>query len=407
MLNSPQHSAPNESALNDIVILDLSRVLAGPYATMLLGDYGARIIKVEQPGRGDDTRRWGPPFTENGESAYFFAANRNKESITINLKSEAGRTVLRDLVKRSDVLVENFRVGLMESLGLDFPSLHEDNPGLIYCAITGYGQTGPYRERPGYDVVVEAQGGIMSITGAADGEPAKVGVAIVDVTTGLHAASAILSALHHRNRTGQGQYIDLALFDTQLSWLINIASSYLVSQQPPRRYGNGHPSIVPYQTVPTADGLLMLAVGNDGQFEKLCGVIQRPDWVADERFATNPARVQHREILIPQLETIFQARPTAHWYEQLIEAGVPCGPVNDIPTALADPQTAARAMVQHVEHPQTGSIPQLGPVAKMSGTPPSIHLPPPLLGEHTDAVLRDLLGYSEERIAQLRTDGAL
>lgn len=400
-------SSLHNRALNDLIVLDLSRVLAGPYATMLLGDFGARIIKVEQPGRGDDTRRWGPPFTENGESAYFLAANRNKESITLNLKSEAGRAVLCELARRADVLVENFRVGLLESLGMGYSSLHEINPRLIYCAITGYGQTGPYRERPGYDVVIEAQGGIMSITGAADGEPAKVGVAIADVTTGLHAVSAILAALHHRSQTGEGQYIDLALFDTQLSWLVNIASGYLVSQQPPRRYGNGHPSIVPYQTVPTADGLLMLAVGNDGQFAKLCEAIQRPDWISDARFATNPARVQHRETLIPWLETIFQARPTAYWYERLIEAGVPCGPVNDIPAALADPQTAAREMVQHVEHPQTGSIPQLGPVAKMSVTPPAIHLPPPLLGEHTDAVLRDLLGYSDERIAGLRADGAL
>jgi crotonobetainyl-CoA:carnitine CoA-transferase CaiB-like acyl-CoA transferase len=396
-----------KSALENIVILDLSRVLAGPYATMMLGDFGARVIKVEQPGRGDDTRRWGPPFTENGESAYFFAANRNKESITLNLKSEAGRDVLRDLVRRADVLVENYRSGMMDGLGVGYSSLHEINSGLIYCAITGYGQNGPYRDRPGYDVVIEAQGGLMSITGPADGEPSKVGVAIVDVTTGLHAVIAILAALRHRDHTGQGQYIDLALFDTQLSWLINVASSYLLSGNAPRRYGNGHPTIVPYQTVPTADGLLMLAVGNDGQFALLCRALERPEWIDDPQFATNPARVENRDVLVPALEAIFRTRTTAAWYEHLTAAGVPCGPVNDIPTALGDPQAAARQMVQSVEHPQTGTIPQLGPVAKMSGTPPSIHAPPPLLGEHTDAVLADFLGYSAGKIAELRDAGAL
>lgn len=394
-------------ALSDLTVLDLSRVLAGPYATMLLGDYGAHVIKVEQPGRGDDTRQWGPPFTQNGESAYFFCANRNKRSITLNLKSEAGRTVLRDLARKADVLVENFKTGMMDGLEIGYLSLRESNPRLIYCAITGYGHTGPYRHRPGYDIAIEAQGGIMSITGEADGEPSKVGVAIVDITSGMHAVMAILAALHHRERTGEGQFIDIALFDTQLSWLANVASSYLVSGEPPQRFGNGHASIVPYQTFPTASGLLMLAVGNDRQFATLCQTIGRPEWSSDPRFALNRARVQNREILLPLLEQVFQQRSAAEWYEVLIEAGVICSPVNDIPTALADPQAVARNMVQQVVHPVTGVIPQLGPVAKMSATPPQVNAPPPLLGEHTDEVLRNFLGYEEERIAYLHEIGAL
>ena len=394
-------------ALSDIVVLDLSRVLAGPYGTMMLGDFGARVIKVERPTGGDDTRQWGPPFTENGESAYFFSANRNKESVTINFKSDDGRSVLRDLVRNADILVENYKVGSLESLGLDYESLQKVNPRLIYCSITGYGQTGPYRKRPGYDVAIEAQGGIMSITGEADGEPSKVGVAIVDITSGLHALVAILAALHHRERTGKGQHIDIALYDTQLSWLANVASAYLVSGQSPKRYGNGHASIVPYQTIPTADGLLMLAIGNDSQFERLCQLLGKPEWSEDVRFATNPQRVAHRKELIHALEEIFRTRSVAEWYELLVDKGVICTPVNDIPTALADPQAQARDMVQMVEHPETGMIPQLGPVAKMSETPPAISAPPPLLGEHTDAVLRNLLGYSTSKIAQLRASGAI
>ncbi len=394
-------------SLSDILVLDLSRVLAGPYATMLLGDFGARVIKVEQPGSGDDTRRWGPPFTANGESAYFFSANRNKESITIDLKHPQGQALVRELAGQADVLVENFKAGTLDRLGLGFSSLHEKNPGLIYCAITGYGQTGPYRDRPGYDTIIQAQGGVMSITGPVDseddpGDPFKVGVAIVDVSTGLHATVAILAALHHRTQTGQGQYIDIALFDTQLSWLVNVASAYLVSGQAPKRYGNAHASIVPYQTMPTADGWLMLAVGNDGQFAALCQALNVEELSKDARFATNPQRVQHRAVLIPLLEARFRTHSTAYWQEQLLAAGVPCGPVNDIPSALADPQALARQMVQVVEHPVTGSVPLLGPVAKLSTTPAQIRSAPPLLGEQTDQILYELLGYTTERVAELR-----
>ena len=301
-------------ALSHITVLDLSRVLAGPYATMTLGDYGAEVIKVEQPGRGDDSRHWGPPFTEGGQSAYFLCTNRNKRSLTLNLKSEAGQKIFRRLAAQADVIVENFKAGGMERLGLGYEGLRTDNPGLIYCAITGYGQTGPDRALPGYDTVIQAQGGIMSVTGptseGTDGEPMKVGVAIVDITAGLQAAVAILTALQHRDRTGEGQQIDIALYDTQLSWLANVASGYLLSGDPPRRYGNAHGTVVPYQTFPTADGHLMLAVGNDAQFASLARVVGEPGWADDERFATNPARVRFREKLIPALADYFRQRAT-------------------------------------------------------------------------------------------------
>jgi crotonobetainyl-CoA:carnitine CoA-transferase CaiB-like acyl-CoA transferase len=400
-------------ALADLLVIDLSRVLAGPYAAMQLGDLGARVIKVEQPGSGDDTRRWGPPFTANGESAYFFAANRNKESITLNLKKDRGRALLYRLVEQADVVIENFRVGLPKRLGIDYLSLHEINPRLIYLSLTGYGQTGPYRDRPGYDTIIQAQGGVMSITGpiagpaGEAGEPFKVGVAVTDVTAGLHATIAILAALHHRERTGEGQYIDIALFDTQLSWLVNVASAYLVSGAPPARQGNAHASIVPYQTMPTVDGWLMLAVGNDGQFFLLCESLGFANLAADPRFATNPQRVANRATLIPLLEARFRTRPTAEWLEILLAAGVPCGPVNDIPTALADPQTQARQMVQTVEHPVTGSIPQLGPVPKLNRTPAEIRTPPPLLGEQTEAILREFWALDDEEISELRESGVI
>jgi crotonobetainyl-CoA:carnitine CoA-transferase CaiB-like acyl-CoA transferase len=311
------------------------------------------------------------------------------------------------MMRRADVVLENFKAGVMAELGLDYATMQPLNPGLIYCSITGYGQTGPYRDRPGYDVVVEAQGGIMSITGPADGEPSKVGVAIVDMTTGMQAVIAILAALHHRVHTGLGQYLDLALLDTQLSWLANVAGAYLVSGQPPQRQGNAHASIVPYQTLPTADGWIMLGAGNDQQFARLCAVLAHPEWADDPRFATNPARVQHRAILIPLLEAELRRGVTVQWVERLLAAGIPCGPVNDIPTALADPQVAARGMVQTVVHPVTGEIPMIGPAAKLSATPAAIRRPPPLLGEHTDQVLAGWLGYSEAQICTWRAEGVI
>jgi crotonobetainyl-CoA:carnitine CoA-transferase CaiB-like acyl-CoA transferase len=394
-------------ALDDLLILDLSRVLAGPYATMQLGDYGARIIKIEQPGRGDDTRQWGPPFTPSGESAYYLSANRNKQSVTLDLKTERGRQIVGDLTQRADVLVENFKVGTMDGLGLGYATLRQDNPSLIYCAITGYGQTGPYRDRPGYDTVIQAQGGIMSITGPADGAPSKVGVAIADIMAGMYAAQAILAALHHRTRSGEGQYIDIALFDAQLGWLANVASAYLLSGKPPQRQGNAHSTIVPYQPFPTADGVIMLAVGNDRQFAAVCRVLDQPQWATDERFATNPARVRHRDQLVPLVEAVFRTQSTDVWINQLLAAGVPCGPVNDIPTALADVQTQARGMVQTVAHPAAGPIELVGPAPKLSATPTAIHSHPPMLGEHTDQVLQELLGYTVEQCAALRAEGVV
>lgn len=394
-------SNPLPGALDGLLVVDLTRVLAGPYATMLLADFGARVIKVEQPGRGDESRHWGPPFTADGESAYYLSVNRNKQSLTLDLKHEAGREILRTLVRRADIVVENFKVGTMEALGLGYPALAAFNPGLIYCAITGYGQTGPYRHRPGYDTVIQAQGGIMSVTGPPEGEPFKVGVAVVDITAGLYAATSILAALHHRERTGEGQFVDIALFDVQLGWLANVASAYLVSGQSPGRHGNAHAAIVPYQPFPTADGRLMLAVGNDGQFAALCQVLGHAEWAEDSRFATNPARVEHRAHLLPMLEATFRTLPTHEWIELLLEAGVPCGPVNDIPAALADPQATARAMVQAVRG--TGAeLRTVGPVPKLSATPPTIRSAPPALGADSDSLLRELLGYSDDQIAALR-----
>lgn len=397
-------------ALSHIKVLDLSRVLAGPYAAMLLGDYGADVVKIEQPGRGDDSRHWGPPFTEGGQSAYFLCANRNKRSLTLNLKTEAGRGIFLRLAAQADVVVENFKTGGMQRMGLGYDSLRAENPGLIYCAITGYGQTGPDRALPGYDTVIQAQGGIMSITGPASGgggEPFKVGVAIVDITAGLQAAVAIMAALQYRARTGEGQQIDIALYDTQLSWLANVASGYLLSGDPPRRYGNAHGTVVPYQIFATADGHLMLAVGNDGQFAALARAVGEPSWPEDERFATNPARVQHRDVLIPALSSHFGTRPTGAWIDALRAAGVPCGPVNDIPTALDTPQARQRQMVQSVTDGNGDRIPLVGPVPKLDGTPAEIFRPPPLLGEHTDALLQERLAISAEEIVLLRQDGVI
>jgi crotonobetainyl-CoA:carnitine CoA-transferase CaiB-like acyl-CoA transferase len=333
------------AALSDLLVLDLSRVLAGPHAAMLLGDYGARVIKIEQPGRGDDTRHWGPPFTASGESAYYLGTNRNKESITLDLHTAQGQEILRGLVRRADVLVENFKAGTMQRLQLGYETLRVINSGLIYCAITGYGYDGPYRERPGYDTVIQAQSGLMSITGPVDGPPSKVGVAITDLLAGMYAVSAILAALHHRTRTGDGQFVDIALFDAQLGSLANVASSYLVSKESPARHGNAHSTIVPYQPFATANGTLMLAVGNDRQFAALCRVLDHEEWATDERFRTNPQRVRHRTDLVPLLEAAFSTATTEAWEARLLAAGVPCGPVNDIPIALADDQAQARRMV--------------------------------------------------------------
>lgn len=391
--------------LDDIRILDLSRVLAGPYCTMLLADYGADVVKIEEPGHGDGTRSWGPPWVGE-QSAYFLSANRSKRSLTVNLKHPSGLEIVRRLAAQSDVVIENFKVGGAASLGLDYATLVASNPQLVYCSLTGYGQTGPYRARAGYDFIIQAQGGLMSITGPADGEPSKAGVAIVDITAGLFAATAILAALHERSRSGLGQYIDVALLDTQVAWLANVAQNYLATGETPGRFGNAHPSIVPYEPLPTADGRVAVAVGTDDQFRRLCLAAARPDLWADERFRTNAGRVKHRAVLIPLLCTLFRTRTTQAWVTLLLEIGVPVGEINTVAQALEDPQVQARAMVRTVDHPTVGPIKLLGPVAKFSRSELSVSAPPPL-GHHTVEVLRERLGFTAEEIADLRRQGAI
>jgi formyl-CoA transferase len=391
----------SQSLLQGVRVLDLSRVLAGPYCTMVLGDLGAEVVKVEAPGLGDDTRHWGPPFSQGGESAYFLCVNRNKRSLTLNLKSEQGLQILKRLISHSDVLVENFRVDTLEKWGLSYASLQELRPSLVYCTITGYGYTGPYRDLPGYDFIVQAQGGLMSITGPADGEPYKVGVAIADITAGLFACNAILAALFERERSGKGQRIDISLLDSQIAWLANVGSNYLVSGETPRRYGNAHPNIVPYQTFRASDGYFALAIGNDFQWRQFCGKIGRPDWAEDQRFRTNASRVNHREALIPLLDGIFAQFPISHWLRLLESIGVPCGPINSIDQVLADPQVQARQMLIDVPHPSAGSIRLIASPLKIPTAPPVIRYPPPMLGEHTHQILHDLLGYSNQVIEEL------
>lgn len=396
----------SEGALKGIRVLDCSRILAGPYCTMMLGDLGAEVIKIEQPGLGDGSRQWGPPWVE-GESAYFLSVNRNKKSLTLNLKHPEGLKIFKRLAAKSDILVENFLPGTMTKFGLDYESLSLGNPGLIYCSITGYGQNGPYKDHPGFDFMIQAQGGIMSITGPTDGPPFKVGVAIVDITAGLYAHSAILAALYDRERTGQGQYIDVALLDAQIGWLVNVAHNYFATGESPTRYGNAHANIVPYEVFPTQDGYLALAVGSDSQYRRLCEATNRPDLWEDDRFQSNAGRVKARQELIPLLQDLFRQSSTAEWIELLEAYKIPAGPINDIPTLLADPQVEARQMVQEIEHPTLGPVKQLGPVAKLARTPASIHVAPPSLGEHTNEILENELGYSPADLAQLRADGAI
>jgi formyl-CoA transferase len=390
--------------LTGIRVLDLSRVLAGPYCTMMLADLGADVIKVERPGVGDDTRQWGPPWA-GGEAAYYLSVNRGKKSVAIDLKSERGREIVRKLACQADVLVENWKVGAAARWALDYETLIAENPALIYCAITGYGQTGPYRDRPGYDFVIQAEGGIMSITGPAEGPPMKVGVAIVDLTAGMYAAIAILAALHERERSGEGQFIDMALLDAQVAWLANVGSNFLVSGERPGRFGNAHPNIVPYEPFPTADGWLAVGVGNDRQWRKLCALAGWDDLTTDERFASNPLRVKHRDLLVPILKDRFQTRTTAVWREALLEAGIPCGPINSIDQVFADPQVLSREMMVKLPHPSAGSVRLSGSPLKLSRTPVRLTQPPPLLGQHTEEVLTEYLAHSSDQVDRLRDEG--
>lgn len=396
---------PTSGCLAGLRVLDLSRVLAGPFCTQLLGDMGAEIIKVERPGSGDDTRQWGPPWF-HGESAYFLSCNRNKKSLTLNLKSAQGRELIKKLAAQSDILVENFKTGEMAKLGLDYTSLQPLNPGLIYCAITGYGQNGPYAERPGYDFIIQAQGGVMSITGEAEGEPRKVGVAIADVMAGMYAANAILGALAHRHKTGAGQFIDIALLDSQVSWLINVAMNYLVSGQAPRRYGNAHPNLAPYQAFATADSQIAIGVGNDEQFRRLCLHLDLAEMAQDPKFANNAQRLQHRDAMTSRLQNRLREKSTEEWLAILLAAQIPVSAINSIPQILQDPQVLARDMVRTVQHP-AGDLRVLGPVAKFSETPSNVYAPPPLLGQHTEEILKNLLGLAAEEILALRESGAI
>jgi len=386
--------------LQGIRVLDLSRVLAGPYCTMVLGDLGADVIKVEPP-EGDETRGWGPPFAE-GESAYYLCVNRNKRGIVINLKSDEGKKILRDLAMQSDVLVENFRPGTLEKFGLDFATLHELNPKLIYCSITGFGQTGSMKDKPGYDFMIQALGGLMSITGEPEGEPMKTGVAVVDLFAGQNAIIAILAALQARTLTGRGQHLDISLFDSQLGWLANVASNYLISGNLPKRYGNAHPNIVPYQSFQASDGWFAIAVGNDKQFEALCKVIGKLELASDPRFAKNSGRVENREEIIPLLASIFKTASVSEWLTKLDEAQIPCGPINNFEQVFSMPTVKEREMLVIMDHPTIGELPLVGSPLKMSNTPVEYRLPPPLMGEHTEDVIMDLLGYSSEQITELR-----
>ena len=394
-------------ALSGIKVLDLTRVLAGPWTGQLLADLGAEVIKVERPGSGDDTRQWAPPSLPDGTAAYYLAANRGKQSLTVDITQPAGQAIVRQLAAEADVLLENYKVGGLKKYGLDYDSLRALNPGLVYCSITGFGQTGPYAELPGYDYIVQGMSGLMSITGPADGEPHKVGVAVTDLFTGLYAANAVQAALLSRYRTGEGQHIDMALFDCSLAMLANVNMNWLVGGEVPPRLGNAHPNIVPYQVFRTAgDSHFILACGNDKQFRAICELIGLPQLAADARFASNPQRVRHRDLLVPQLAEAFLTRGRDEWLKLLDAAGVPCGPINTVDEAFADPQIRFREMELHLKGAQGQDVPQVACPIKMSGTPPRYDAPPPKLGQHTDSVL-SALGYDAAAIAQLKANGTV
>jgi crotonobetainyl-CoA:carnitine CoA-transferase CaiB-like acyl-CoA transferase len=388
-------------ALDGLRVLDLTRILAGPLCTMMLGDMGAEVLKIEPPGSGDDTRTWGPPFV-GGEAAYFLGLNRNKRSLTLNLAAKPGQEILAALIKKSDVLVENFKLGTLEKWGFSNAWLEANAPQVIRCSITGYGAGGPKGGLPGYDFILQAESGLMSITGPQGGPPTKHGVALVDVCTGMLASNAILGALAARGRTGRGQHLELSLYETSLFMLANVAANYLAAGKEGGRYGNGHPSIVPYTTYPTADGMMAVAVGNDAQFARFAQAIGCAEWAADARFTKNKDRVAHRELVDGLIAGVLKADATAVWIGKLKAAGVPCGRINSVKQAFDDPQTEARRMIETVGHPTLGALKLIGTPFKFGGTPTSVRRAPPTLGQHTDEILRNELGYDETRIVALR-----
>ena len=389
-------------------VLDLSRILAGPWASQMLADLGAEVIKIERPDVGDDTRGWGPPYMpdESGgatsESAYFHGANRGKQSVCIDMSKAEGQTLIRELAKHCDVLIENFKVGGLKKYGLDYESLKSINPKLVYCSITGFGQTGPYAGRAGYDFMIQAMGGMMSVTGDADGEPMKIGVALADVMTGLYAANAIQSALIHQLKTGEGQYIDMALLDVQVATLANQAMNFLATGSNPKRLGNAHPNIVPYQAFETIDGFMILAIGNDSQFQRFCELAGKPELAEDERFKQNSSRVKYRDILVPQVAEIMLRKTTDDWLNQLNQCGIPCGPINNIDQVFSDPQVQHRGMQQSLSHPAAGQVASVANPIKLSATPIEYDKAPPMLGQHTDYVLKAVLQMQKAEIDQLR-----
>lgn len=400
--------------LTDITVVDLSRILAGPWATQFMADLGADVIKVERPVRGDDTRSWGPPYLVDqttgeatSESAYYLSANRGKKSVAIDMANPEGQELIRDLVRQADILVENFKVGGLEKYGLDYESLAAINPALVYCSITGFGQTGPYAKRAGYDLLIQGMSGLMSLTGQAGGEPQKTGIAICDLMTGMYASSACLAAIHARQTTGRGQHIDLALLDTAVAWLANQGVNYLCSGNTPTRMGNSHPSLVPYQVFSVADGEINLAIGNDGQFRQFCELAGYAEWADDERFATNPQRVKHRQSLLALMQPVLLEQPKQWWQDGCEKRGVPCGSINTIAESFEDAQIMARGMQLSLEHPVAGISPGVANPVNFSETAIEYTQAPPLLGEHTDEILGQRLGLDTESTKALRESGVI
>lgn len=406
-----------KKALGHIRVLDLSRVLAGPWCSQNLADLGADVIKIERPGAGDDTRAWGPPYARDAaghdttEAAYYLSANRGKRSVTVDIAHPDGQALIHELARHCDVVLENFKVGQLKKYGLDYDTLKAIKPDLVYCSVTGFGQDGPYAHRAGYDFLIQGMGGMMSITGERDdlpgGGPQKVGVALTDLMTGMYATIAILAALTHRDRSGEGQYIDMALLDTQVAMLANVGSNYLTSGKPPKRWGNAHANIVPYQTFACADGYIIVATGNDGQYQKFVEVGGRPELAGDPRFATNPRRVQNRDVLVPILAEMVKTRSKADWIAQLEAVGVPCGPINNLDEVFDNPQVQARGMAIDMPHPAAGTVKLVRSPMRLSATPADAQRPPPLLGQHTEEVLEEVLGQSASDIAKLRERGVI